>query len=207
MEGLGGLLVLGAAVLLGEHPLWLSSGRGGEDDTRRQCPRGGVMPSCPSAWAPRWSWAVVGVLALGGGCSLPVPMPGAQGTLCAWHMGGSYGFPPQPGAYGGALGCPQAGCTPERCAGGLWVSQRAGGGVGTTGLGTPGLCPAQAGGTPPQPCHQHGVRRVCPPLPQDTEPQGPGSTGASAGASPCHGEGGQQQRKGLCGLVLVFFQE
>ena len=100
MEGLGWLLVLGAAVLLGEHPAWPSSGGGW-----MPCPHHGLMPSCPLAWALQWSWAAVGVLAPGGGCSVPVPMPGAvqeQGARSACGIRGCIRFSLTPwGVCGG----------------------------------------------------------------------------------------------------------
>lgn len=105
MEGLGQLLVLGAAVLLGKHLPWPSSGQGG----RMPCPHRGMMLLCPLAWTRRGSWAAGGVLAPGGGCSVPVPVPAAaQGQrarsahgilgcmrlpLTSWGVHGGFGVP------------------------------------------------------------------------------------------------------------------
>lgn len=82
MEGLGVLLVLGAAVLLGEHPSWLSSG------SQRPCPHRRVVPPCPPPWVLRWSWAAGEALSTVGGAALSLSLcPEQWAHLCVAYGG------------------------------------------------------------------------------------------------------------------------
>lgn len=93
--GAGGCCATGWAPALAEL---------GEGGRWMLCPDRGVMPWCPLAWALRWSWAAVGVLALRGGCK-PRAVQG-QWVRSDCGMGGCIGLPLTPWGVRWGFGVP-----------------------------------------------------------------------------------------------------